>query len=155
MSYRSWCEQVFTSFFPRGFPDLALVSFILCVSVAPQFIHVLSLSLSPSAGWSLKPSNSSACVSVSCLTTESRRTNPPPPQSEWAAPLALATRTICQPFPALNHCPPSLRRRETNPATRSPPYSHKRKVRATLREVTQGDPRFYRKSFYTWPLLWL
>jgi len=84
--------------------------------------------LPPSAGWPLKPSNPSECVSLSCLTTESWRTNPLPPLSEWAAPLAPASRTVCQLTPALNPCPPSLRRRRTSPAIRSYPYSQQRKV---------------------------
>lgn len=86
------------------------------------------VSLPPSAGWPLKPNNPSECVSLSCLTTESWRTNPLPPQSEWAAHLAPASRTVCQQTPALNPCPPSLRRRGTSPATRSYPYSQQRKV---------------------------
>lgn len=89
----------------------------------------MCVSLLPSAGWSLKPFYPSECVSLSCLTTESWRTNPPPPQSEWAATSAPVSRTVWQQTPVLNPSPPSQRRRGTNRATRSYPYSQQRKVR--------------------------
>lgn len=110
---------------------LSVILFICCILIVfSAAIHLsakLFVSLPPSAGWSLKPYYPSECVSLSCLTTESWRTNPLPPQSEWAATLAL--RTICQQTPVLNPCPLSQRRRGTNHATRSYPYSQQRKVR--------------------------